>query len=310
MSASVIYVHGAGNKPPAPGLKQAWDRDLFGRDMAQQTQMAHYADLLHARPGSIGADACTLEQAFAALITLADEEGEALPMDAEEARDRVRAEDADLFSGLSPEGQELALRLTMSIAAQATARPPIMPEAAEAAEMFLPLPEALRRRLLRELLQRLIPDADAYFFGAAREAIRNRLRQALDAVTGPVVVVGHSLGTVVAYDVLCEPRFADRPVPLLVSLGSPLGYTEIQDVVTRPLRVPAPVRLWANFADPVDVITLDTSLSDDFRGGPRIIDARVDNPSPNSHASCGYLRNRQVRAAVSAALVESSPLGG
>jgi hypothetical protein len=61
-------------------------------------------------------------------------------MDSDEARDRIRAKDADLFSGLSPEGRELALRLTVSIAAQATARPPIATEAAETTEMFLPYP--------------------------------------------------------------------------------------------------------------------------------------------------------------------------
>jgi hypothetical protein len=69
-------------------------------------------------------------------------------------------------------------------------------------------------------------------------------------VAGPVLVVSHSLGTVIAHDVLREPRFAAKVVPLLATLGSPLGYTEIQDVVTKPLHVPDPARLWANFADP------------------------------------------------------------
>jgi hypothetical protein len=151
-------------------------------------------------------------------------------------------------------------------------------------------------------LQRLIPDADAYFFTNKKESIRQRLRQALNAVAGPTVVIAHSLGTVIAYDVLSEPGFAGRTVPLLVTLGSPLGYTEIQDVITKPLRLPAPVQLWANFADPLDVVALDTSLADEFQGAPRIIDARVDNPSPNSHAACGYLAASRVRSTVTAAL--------
>jgi hypothetical protein len=116
------------------------------------------------------------------------------------------------------------------------------------------------------------------------------------------VVIAHSLGTVIAYDVLSEPGFAGRTVPLLVTLGSPLGYTEIQDVITKPLRLPAPVQLWANFADPLDVVALDTSLADEFQGAPRIIDARVDNPSPNNHAACGYLAASRVRSTVTAAL--------
>ena len=291
---SVIYVHGAGNKPPPDTLKLAWDRDLFGRDMGPRTQMVHYADLLHPTPGAIGADACTQDEALAALVAAAAEadSGEAL------------AGDEALLAGLTPRGQQLALSLALSMAVQAASQPPTVEDSLTA---ILPLPASLRRLLLRQLLQRLIPDADAYFFTNKKEPIRQRLRQALNAVAGPTVVIAHSLGTVIAYDVLSEPGFAGRTVPLLVTLGSPLGYTEIQDVVTRPLRLPAPVQLWANFADPLDLVALDTSLADEFQGAPRIIDARVDNPSPNNHAACGYLGASRVRSTVTAAL--SAPSG-
>jgi hypothetical protein len=285
---TVVYLHGAGNKPGPRDLKRAWDRDLFGRDMGQRTRMAHYADLLHPSPGAIGADACTQEEALAALVLAAGTTDQPLAGD-----------EGDLLAGLTPQGQQLALGLSMSIATQAVSQPPTVEESLTA---ILPLPPSLRRLLLRQLLQRLIPDADAYFFTNRKEPIRQRLRQALDAVTGPTVVITHSLGTVIAYDVLREPRFAGRTVPLLVTLGSPLGYTEIQDVVTKPLQLPAPVRLWANFADPLDAVALDTSLADEFQGAPRIIDARVNNPSPNNHAACGYLGASRVRSTVTAAL--------
>jgi hypothetical protein len=289
---TVVYVHGAGNKPPPDTLKLAWDQDLFGQDMGQQTRMVYYADLLHATPAAIGADACTLDEAVAAMVADAA---------AAETAGDGELDDGDLLAGLTPEGQRLALRLSMTVAAQAASQP--APPAAE----VLPLPASLRRLLLRQLLQRLIPDADAYFFTDRKEPIRQRLRQALDAVPGPVVLVTHSLGTVIAYDVLSEARFAGEPVPLLVTLGSPLGYAEIQDVVTRPLRLPAPVRLWANFADPFDIVALDSTLADDYRGGPRIVDARVDNPAPNNHAACGYLGASRVRTTVNAAM--SAPSG-
>jgi hypothetical protein len=288
---TVVYVHGAGNKPPRDSLRLAWDLDLFGRDMGQRTRMAHYADLLHATPGAIGADACTQDEALAALVVAAG----AAEADTGEA---LAGDEAELLAGLTPRGQQLALSLSLSMAAQAASQPPTVEESLTA---ILPLPPSLRRLLLRQLLQRLIPDADAYFT-SKKEPIRERLRQALDAVVGPTVVIAHSLGTVIAYDVLSEPGFAGRTVPLLVTLGSPLGYTEIQDVVTKPLRLPAPVQLWANFADPMDVVTLDTSLADEFQGAPRIIDARVDNPSPNNHAACGYLGASRVRSTVTAAL--------
>ncbi len=285
----VVYVHGAGNKPSSNDLKRAWDLDLFGQDMGERTRMAHYADLLHATPGAIGADACTQGEALTAIVLAATAaSGEA-----------AAAEEAELLDRLTPQGRQLALSLSMSVAAQAVSRPPTAEESLAA---ILPLPASLRRLLLRQLLQRLIPDADAYFFTSRQQPVRERVRQALDAAAGPVVVVSHSLGTVVAYDVLSEPRFAAATVPLLVTLGAPLGYTEIQDAVAKPLRLPAPVQLWANFADPLDLVTLDTSLADEFQGGSRIVDARVDNPSPNNHAACGYLSATRVRSTVTAAV--------
>jgi hypothetical protein len=279
---TVVYVHGAGNKPPADDLKRAWDLDLFGRDMGQRTRMAYFADLLHATPSATGADACTQEQALAALVLAAS----AAPAAPGEAPSR---DAAALLAGLTPRGQQLALSLSMSIAAQAVSRPPTVEESLAA---ILPLPASLRRLLLRQLLQQLLPDADAYFFTDQRQPIQERLRQALNAVAGPVVVVGHSLGTVITYDVLSEAAFAASVVPL--------RYTEIQDVVTRPLRLPTPVQLWANFADPLDLVALDTTLGDEFQGAPRIIDALVDNPSPNNHAACGYLGASRVRSTVTA----------
>jgi hypothetical protein len=274
---TVVYIHGAGNKPPGDELKRRWDQDLFGRDMGQRTRMAYYADVLHDRPETIGVDAGAPD----------DEE--------------LTAREAELFARLTPRGQELAMRLSIDMATRAASQPRTLDESARG---ILP-PAPVRRLLLRQLLQQLIPDADSYIFTDRRNPIQDRLRQALDAVDGPVVVISHSLGTMIAYDVLSEPRFAARAVPLLVTLGAPLGYTEIQDVIARPLRIPAPVQLWANFADPLDLVTLDTTLADDFGGGPRIVDTQVDNPSPNNHDSGGYLRDPQVRSRVAAVLPAS-----
>ncbi len=298
-AVTVVYIHGAGNKPPRDDLKRSWDQDLFGRDMGQRTRMAHYADLLHDRPEGIGPDSCAPDTALAALTALTGEPATALGAASPSARANVAAEEAKLLAGLTPRGQELALRLSIDMATRAASQPPTPDESVTG---ILPLPAPVRQLLLRQLLQRLIPDADSYIFTDMRNPIQDRLRQALDAVDGPVVVVSHSLGTMIAYDVLSEPRFAGRAVPLLVTLGAPLGYTEIQDVIARPLRIPAPVQLWANFADQLDVITLDTTLADDFGGGPRIVDTRVDNPSPNNHAACGYLRAAPVRSRVAAAV--------
>jgi hypothetical protein len=295
---TAVYVHGSGNKPPRDDLKRSWDQDLFGRDMGQRTRMAYYADVLHDRPEAVGFDAGTPDEALAALSAQTGEPVAALGVGS--AGDRaMAAEEAKMFAGLTPSGQKLALSLAIDMAARAASQPPILDGSVT---RVLPLPASVRRLLLRRLLQQFIPDANSYIFTDKRNAIQDRLRQALDAVDGPVVVVSHSLGTIIAYDVLSEPRFAGRVVPLLVTLGSPLGYTEIQDVIATPLRIPVPVQLWANFADPQDVVTLDTTLADDFGGAPRIVDTQVDNPSPDNHSSSGYLSAPQVRSRVAAVL--------
>ncbi|WP_067464407.1 hypothetical protein [Actinomadura macra] len=303
---AVVYVHGAGNKPPREDLKRSWDQHLFGADMGERTRMAHYADVLHPQPGQISADACNQEQLLAALVSRAmNDTTAALDEVLASEESGEGAQDTELLERLTPRGRQLALNLSLSMAARAAGRPPVgaAPNGALEVSALMPLPATLRRLLLRQLLRRLIPDADAYFFTPSNEPIRARLRQVLEAASGPVVIVSHSLGTVVAYDVLRERRFADLAVPLLVTVGSPLGYAEIQDVITRPLRVPSQVGLWANFADPLDVVTLDTTLADDFRAAPRILaDARVDNRSPNNHAVCGYLTTSKVRATVAAAV--------
>ncbi|GGL62027.1 hypothetical protein GCM10010129_02000 [Streptomyces fumigatiscleroticus] len=291
-----VYVHGAGNKPPVDALKLAWDRDLFQRGMGDRSVMVHYADLLHERPASTAADACSAAGALPALVSdaLADT---AFPGDETGAR--------EAFGALTPQAQEFALSLAVGMAARAaspTAVVPAGPADRSAAAGLLPLPAPLRRVLLRQLLRSFIPDAGRYFFTDDRERIRDRLRTVLAGLDGPAVVVGHSLGTAVAYDVLSETAFAGADIPLLVTVGSPLGYTEIQDAVAKPLRIPAPVRLWMNFADPFDPVTLDTTLADDFRHAAGLIaDVVVDNVSPNNHASCGYLRTRAVRDVVTAA---------
>ncbi|MFE7031173.1 hypothetical protein ACFU9Y_12755 [Streptomyces sp. NPDC057621] len=304
-SATFLYVHGAGNKPPEDDLKRAWDEDLFERDMGERTRMVYYADLLHDHPAAIAADACGAGGALGALVSDA-------------FADTALVEDTQVretFGKMTPDGQEFALALTISMAARAASTTGFAPTAgttgfaptavarpAAGVAALLPLPAPLRRLLLRQLLSHLIPDANGYFFTGARDTIRDRLRRALGAVNGPVVVISHSLGTVVAYDVLSEAGSARKEVPLFITLGSPLGYTEIQDVITRPLKVPVPVRLWTNFADPLDLVTLDTTLADDFRTGAKVIaDIAMDNPSPNNHASCGYLRSRRVREAVAEA---------
>ena len=146
-------------------------------------------------------------------------------------------------------------------------------------------------------------DVIAYLFGDLRDAIRDRVRAALPAGE-PLVVLAHSLGTVVAFDVLSE--LADRDVRLFVTVGSPLGIGNVQrrigDHTGPPARIPACVAVWRNFADPFDPVALEQTLADEFTPGGFVVDEKVENAAFLNHDLTGYLDAPAVGDALRAAV--------
>ena len=112
------------------------------------------------------------------------------------------------------------------------------------------------------------------------------------------VVVGHSLGSVVSYEVLCENS---RNVRAFVTLGSPLGIRNLIFDRLRPAPVdgrgqwPGGVARWYNFADENDVVALQKRLSVVF--GERVQDAIVDNDL-DAHEARYYLTDRRTGEAI------------
>lgn len=127
------------------------------------------------------------------------------------------------------------------------------------------------------------------------------LRQtALDRVTAQIgeetrVVVGHSLGSVVAYQALCA--LPGHQVRALVTLGSPLAIP----MVCRRMR-PEPgdwpgggALVWTNVADHGDVVALEKDLRP--RYGPRVRSVVVVNGA-HAHDACSYLTAEPTGAAI------------
>jgi len=117
----------------------------------------------------------------------------------------------------------------------------------------------------------------------------------------PTIVVGHSLGSVVAYSVLRADR--RLKVPLLVTVGCPLAVRAIRDQF-RPLRFPDPVTAWFNAYDPRDVVSLYPLDADNFPVMPAVENkGDVSNSTDNRHGIDGYLDDRTVAQRVIAGLV-------
>lgn len=117
----------------------------------------------------------------------------------------------------------------------------------------------------------------------------------------PTVVVGHSLGTVVAYNVLRNDR-RTLHVPLLVTVGSPLGVRAVRDQF-RPLRYPTNVAAWYNAFDKRDVVALYPLDQENFPLHPAVENnGAVNNHTDNRHGIAGYLDNADVAKRILSAL--------
>jgi hypothetical protein len=136
-----------------------------------------------------------------------------------------------------------------------------------------------------------------------RDEIESGVRQALMPDV-PTVVVAHSLGTVVAYNLLRREGAAQRwKVPLFVTIGSPLAVTAMRKKLA-PNRHPACVGRWLNVLDERDVVALYPLDADHFPLDPQITNKRdVDNPTANRHGISGYLSDQEVAKALFDAVV-------
>jgi hypothetical protein len=117
------------------------------------------------------------------------------------------------------------------------------------------------------------------------------------------VIIGHSLGSVVAYE--CAHRLA-QSVPLLMTLGSPLGLrTIVTDRLRPPPSFPPMVGRWVNVADHDDVVAAELHLHPlfafDLPTASRFEGILVDNGSA-PHSAVHYLGKIAVGRAISQAL--------
>ncbi|MER8565084.1 lipase family protein [Mesorhizobium sp. M0924] len=124
---------------------------------------------------------------------------------------------------------------------------------------------------------------------AVRSAINKIVEKSLSADT--TVVVGHSLGSVVAYDVL---RNASVKPPLFVTVGCPLGIRAIRSALGTLIN-PAGTKGWYNAYDTRDVVALYPLDTDNFDVDPAIgNNGKVRNQTSNRHGIIGYLNDQSV----------------
>ncbi len=153
-----------------------------------------------------------------------------------------------------------------------------------------------------------------------RELIKAPLRQAF-AAGDRVLVIGHSMGAVIAYDALWELTHMEAnpgKVDLFLTLGSPLGMRFVQDRLLgfksqNGRRFPCNIRHWVNIAAHGDLTALDPDVHDDFlpmleQGCAESIEDRQrgvfnyfrNEKGLNVHRSYGYLVEQHVARTIHA----------
>jgi hypothetical protein len=148
-----------------------------------------------------------------------------------------------------------------------------------------------------------------------RRMLKNPLRAAFSA-SRPILLIGHSMGSVIAYDALWQlgrQQHEELRIDLFLTLGSPLGQRYIQQRLLGhesigETRYPDTIRRWVNIAAVGELTAIDSELANDFapmlRSGltQSIEDRQVFNwfrldGVLNVHAEYGYLVN-EVTASV------------
>lgn len=226
---------------------------------------------------------------------------------------------------------EAEFRLLMSWWAEAARTDPAVPDPGETATRGTGgwmASQALRSNTVRRALDALTGAAflrgvaDRVLIGDLKQLtgyfshdeIRHTARARLAARITPEtrVVVAHSLGSIVAYETLCDESLRSGwDVRRLVTLGSPLGMRAL--VMERLL--PAPevgramwpkcLRAWTNVADATDIVAVVRELRPAF--GQGVTDTVVDNGS-HMHDAKRYLTAVETGRAIAAGL-DPEPVG-
>ncbi|EMD28987.1 hypothetical protein [Amycolatopsis azurea] len=300
--ARIVLVHGiAQEQKSADTLEAEWLPSLAGgvrlvgdpaladalwRDSRPgDARMAFYGDLFLRDGQQGGADELT-EDEWKLAEALAGEwlRNAALRSSRESDRDRART-DLDRLGGSSDEYQGV----------RAAARPVL--NALMRLRPFARLGVAFAERVVVKALKQVT-------LYLTDETIRKQVQDRVAEHIGPdtEAIIGHSLGSVVAYE---AAHLHGRPLPLLLTLGSPLGLRTVVYERTRPQppSVPPGVARWVNLADRDDLVAAKPDLGPLFPGADGVLDSgyTVDNGA-KPHEATFYLAKRRTGEVLSAAL--------
>lgn len=271
----IIGVHGLGNKPRPKVVEDWWiaaiaeglSRHGRGKKLKVRFELVYWADLMYPEP-----------------LRVADIGEPYVPAAGEGPLPRGVVSIRKLAAGRTREGMLKFMGLACKV----------------------PLGEKFVHRHVKAKM----PDLHSYRTDeAVRNAVQSRLIKRLRSARRwrrDVMLIAHSMGSIVAYDVLKDAHSTVRGLEVahFVTVGSPLGMAELKTVVDGPLMVPECVAHWSNFSDPKDPISSwDATITEDYKTNSRgvavwdrlVANGYVDSEGePNPHKIYGYLRTPEI----------------
>ncbi|GAA0984953.1 hypothetical protein GCM10009555_059600 [Acrocarpospora macrocephala] len=283
---TLVFIHGRGQEGKKPEvLLRSWRAALAaglvaaGQAMRPQVAavMPYYGNVLHRLAGEAARQGRPLQ-----LESMSDDD----PLE------------APFHPHLTEEAGEIERRLIIEMAA---ARGGPLPEEGLADLLsWGPARNALtwlsrHSRLDQEIIKAFLQDV-AVYLSYGREQVLATVRAEIPAA-GPIVLVTHSLGTVVARDLLDEPALRDR-VTLWVTAGSPLGLPSIQrNLLSKGAHNPGVQ--WVTAYDVNDIVALGHPLVGAW--GRPLEELEVDNGA-EPHDIVKYLSHGSVAGPIARAL--------
>jgi hypothetical protein len=293
LSKIIIGIHGLGNKPPNKLLEKWWKRSIreglsaYGyKNYFFKFKLVYWADILHADPLKIGIKD-DKNPAFIQEPYVRAENYEKRPPS------RIKRKILDY---IEKQLDSLLLNDDMSID-------------------FTNVTDLIIRHFFTDLaiyyssqcIQKEKVDC------LIREAIRSELARVLKKHRKKeIMLIGHSMGSIIAYDVLSQ-TVPEIKIDTLVTLGSPLGLPiiinrikmEQNKKISKLSKLCTPENVsknWFNLSDLRDKVTLNYNLSDDYyKNSNKIkpVDSIVYNnykfsDVENPHKSYGYLRTPEM----------------
>ena len=327
-SAAVIFIHGLAKKPPKDELLKLWRWGL-ARDNPNPGVFPPPNTGLNLKDDGVPQDLNYWADVFYGTDTETDfssyyESNEDFELAAEGL---TTADHSELPPPHTIEGRQFVAAVEAKLAAHAALLPseaPAEPVKATVDGVDLEIAAWLPEPVKGAIIKKAAMEAYYYLFDQpfsglgspvqVRAVLRQRLIDQLKVLQDKaerLIIVSHSMGTIIAYDVLRRCPECP-PVHTLITLGSPLGVTEVQEKLVAEgvsgVDFPAKLTRWINVYDPLDPICgADPRLGNDYAAvdGKQVEDVREGNWGKWRHTITHYLAGTKMRRALSQALTSA-----